>query len=106
MSINIQRAILATFLWSNDMDINTDDAFLLDLSLFTDDRKLIASKINEVTDTEDRFYGILNMELENTSPDEWLAISEQTPLIFSYINQCHKKLHDTYNNNILRGIYR
>ena len=90
MNINIQRAILASFLWSNDMGTNTKDAFLINQNLFDGDRYLIASKINEVTNTEDKFYGILNLELENTSPQEWLDISTQTPMPFSFA----KKLHD------------
>ena len=100
MNINIQRAILASFLWSNDMGMNTKDAFKLKPSLFTDDRYLIASKINETTDTEDRFYGILNLELENTSPSEWLEISQQTPLPFTVAERYHNKLPDPRGRNI------
>lgn len=94
MEVNIQRAILATFLWANDTDTDTKDAFMLNQNLFTDDRYLIASKINEVTDTADRFYGLLNLELENTSPAEWLEISAQTPLVFYFAKKYHDNLTD------------
>jgi hypothetical protein len=100
MNINIQQAILASFLWSNDMSMDTKDAFQLNQHLFTGDRYLIASKINEVTNTEDRFYGILNLELQNTSPDEWLNISTQTPLPFSYAKKMHDKMPDNRNDLI------
>ncbi len=95
MNLNIQRAILASFLWSNDVGTDTKDAFILNPHLFTDDRLLIASKINEVTQTEDRFYSLLNLELENTSSQEWLFIAEQTPLSFSFA----KKYYDSMTDN-------
>ena len=95
MNNNIQCAILSTFLWSNDLGIDTKDAFMLNTGLFTNDNFLIASKINEVTKTDDKFYGLLNLELENTSPNAWLNISLQTPLTFRFA----KKYHDKLNNN-------
>ena len=91
MNVNIQQAILASFLWSNDLNMNTKNAFILNPHFFTKDRYLIASKINEVTNTEDKFYGLLNLELENISSQEWLNISTQTPLPLSYA----RKLHDS-----------
>ncbi len=94
MNVNIQQSILSTFLWSNDLDMDTKDAFMLNPSLFTGDRYLIASKINEVTDTPERYYGVLNLELENTSPAEWLEISTQTPLPFSFAKKMHNNLPD------------
>ena len=100
MNVNIQRSILATFLWSNDMGMGTKDAFPLNPHLFTEDRYLIASKINEVTDTADKFYGILNLELENTSPQEWVHIAEQTPLPFTYAQKLHDKLPDNRGDNL------
>ena len=95
VQINTQRAILASFLWCNDLGMPTKEAFLLNVDAFTDDRRLIASKINEVTTTKDRHYSILNMELENTSQQEWLKISEQTALPFAYA----KKMHNTLTDN-------
>ena len=100
MNLNIQRAILASFLWSNDVGTDTKDAFILNPHLFTDDRLLIASKINEVTQTEDRFYSLLNLELENTSSQEWLEISTQTPLPFTYAKKMHDKMPDNRRDMI------
>ncbi len=100
MNINIQRAVLATFLWSNDMGMDTKDAFKLNTRLFTGDLFLIASKVNEVTETEEKFYGILNLELENTSPFEWLEISKQTPLPFSFAKKMHNKTPDPRRRNV------
>ena len=100
MNINIQRAVLASFLWSNDMGMSTKDAFHINLHLFTDDRKLIAAKIEEVTQTEDKFYGLLNSELENTSQNEWLQISMQTPLPFSLAKKYYNKLTDNRGINV------
>ncbi len=94
MNINIQRSVLSTFLWSNDLGMDTKDAFTLNTSLFTGDRYLIASKINETTNTPERYYGILNMEIENTSPAEWLEISTQTSLPFSLVKKLHNNLPD------------
>jgi len=100
MNTNIQRAILATFLWSNDLDIDTKDAFILNPHLFTDDRHLIAAKINQVTQTEDRFYSLLNMELENTSQQEWLEISTQTPFSFSFAKKYYDNLTDNRGDDV------
>ena len=98
---NIESALLGCFLWSNDLGIDTKDAFILDTSIFTNkDRKLIASKINEVTNTEDRFYSLLNMELENTCQHEWLNISEYTPFEFSLAKKYYDKLLLNYTNRL------
>ena len=93
MSINIQRAVLATFLWSNDLQMDTKDAFTINPHLFTGDLKLVAAKVNEVTKTEDKFYSLLNLELEQTSPSEWLEIAQQTPLPFSLAKRYYAKLN-------------
>lgn len=100
MSENIQRAILSTFLWSNDFGMDTDEAFTLDASVFTGDKYLIASKLNEVTNSEDRFFSLLNIELENTSPREWTFIAEQTPLPFSVAKRYYEKLREENKVNI------
>ncbi len=102
-SKNIQRAILSTFLWSNDLAIDTHNAFMLDLDVFNGDAYLIASKINEVTQTEDRYYGILNLELENTSAIEWMEILAQTAMPFSVVKRYHSKLQQDYRQKISRG---
>jgi len=100
MNVNIQRAILSTFLWSNDLDIDTKDAFILNPHLFTGDRYLIASKVNEATQTHDKFYGLLNLELENVSPQEWLEISTQTPLSFSFAKKYYDKLTENRGGSV------
>jgi len=95
---NIESALLGCFLWSNDLGIDTKDAFILDTSIFTNrDRKLIASKINEVTNTEDRFYSLLNMELENTCQQD---ISVYTPFEFSLAKKYYDKLLSDYINKL------
>ncbi|MDM5264701.1 hypothetical protein PF327_10890 [Sulfurovum sp. XTW-4] len=105
MSVNIERALLGSFLWSNDLGMDTKDAFILDTSLFTsDDRKLIASKINETTDTEDRFYSLLNMEIEQTSSHEWMEIAALTPFIFSLSKRYHEYLIEKRNDRIILGV--
>jgi len=100
MEINIQRAILASFLWSNDMGMDTMYAFTLNQHLFTGDRYLIASKVNEITDTEDKFYGILNLELENTSQQEWMELSKMTPLPFTLAKKYHDNISDPRGSRI------
>ncbi len=105
MNVNIQRAVLSSFLWSNDVGIDTEDAFILNPHVFTGDRILIASKINEVTETEDKFYSLLNMELENTSREEWMEITQQTPLVFSFAKRCYEKL-EADNRERLAKAYR
>lgn len=92
MNDNIQRAILATFLWSNDLQMDTKDAFEINPNMFNGDMRLIAAKVNEVTQTDDKFYSLLNLELEKTSPREWLEIAQQTPLTFSLASKYYSKL--------------
>ena len=103
MNINIQRAVLSTFLWSNDTGLDTKDAFTLNPYVFTGDRVLIASKINEVTDTEDKFYSLLNMELENTSLEEWMEIAQQTPMPFSLAKRYYEKLESDNRERIAKA---
>jgi len=100
MEINIQRAILASFLWANDMGTDTAYAFPLNQHLFTGDRYLIASKVNEITETEDKFYGILNLEIENTSHQEWLELSKTTPIPFTLAKKYHDNLSDPRGDKI------
>jgi len=100
MNKNIQESILATFLWSNDMGIDTKDAFTLNLRHFTGDLYLVAAKVNEVTATDDKFFGMLLLELENTSPQAWLDISQQTPMPFSVVKRLHDKQPDPRGRNV------
>ena len=102
MSINFERSVLASLLWSNDMSMDTKDAFKIDPNVFTsEDRKMIAIKINQTTDTKDRFYGLLNLELQNTSQYEWLAISEQTPFPFSLAKKTYDRLYNEYVEGLM-----
>lgn len=102
--INTERALLASFLWSNDLGFDTSQAFKLEPNAFTsDDRKLIASKINEVTESEDRFYSLLNLELERTSQLEWLEIAKYTPFSFSQAKFYHDRLMQEYKRKLVMG---
>lgn len=95
MNETIQRAILSTFLWSNDLHYDTKEAFLINPNLFTGDRKLIAAKINEVTNTDDRFYGLLNLELEQTFTTEWMELAIQNTLSFKFALRYYNELKKT-----------
>ena len=88
----IERTILSTFLYANSLQYDTSQAFKLDPNVFTGVRKLIAAKINEVTDTEDRFYSLLELELEQTTTDEWMMITVQDSFIFPMAKKYHDHL--------------
>jgi len=88
---DIEYAILGTFLWSHDMGLSADDAFILAPSVFTGTNKQIALAINRETDN-DKLYSLLNMSVEEKYPVEWLEIATRTPLTFAMANRLHTKL--------------
>ena len=70
--LSVKDSILASFIWSADVGMDTKDVFLLDVSLFKDDEsKALALMINRETSGE-RYYSILNMKIEQTMPSLWL----------------------------------
>jgi len=102
-SIDIQRATLASFLWADDLGLDTKDAFLLDPYVFDGDRRVIAHKINDTTQTEDRFYSLLNMRIQNEVPHEWMEISTYTPFSLERAKLYHDDLVRERNNKIISG---
>ena len=68
-------------------------AFLLDVSLFNSDLKHIAELVNDVTQTEDRYYSMLNMKIEKSFPNQWLQISKSAcTMPFSVVKRYHDDL--------------
>ena len=99
--INIERSILSSFLWSNDLGIDTGNAFILDENVFTGIRKQIATAINEETNG-DRYYGLLNMRIENSQNEEWMELSQQTPTCFSFTKKNYNYILSQYRLKKLR----
>jgi len=93
MRVNIENAILSTFLYANDTTPNLGWIFKLETSIFTSPfRKRIAQKINEV---EDGAYGFLAYEIEESVTGtnfqtDFMDILTQTPL--SIVKKYHDKL--------------
>ena len=107
MDLNIQRSILSTFLWADDLGMDKRKAFMLDESLFTGQTKQIAKMINAVTATDDRYYGLLNLNLENNPQlhQEWLFIAEeQTPMTFRTSKAYYTQLLEKNKNSSLKGL--
>ncbi len=110
--MNIQRSILASFLWLDDLasgeemksDSHKKDVFVIDESLFTGERRTVAAEINRTTASADRMYGLLNYTLENRMPYEWAEISSQTPLPMNVAKKYYEKLKNDRNNAILMGV--
>lgn len=101
-NINIERSILSSFLWANDVGTDTSYAFKLDEAVFTGDRKLIARAINQETDTEGRYYGLLNMRIENSLNHEWIELSMQTPTGLSFAKKNYEYILADYRLRRLR----
>ena len=80
---NIECAILATFLYANEMSENISWTYPLDLSVFTSPLRVrVAERVNNVSDG---CYGFLSYELEDKiagtiHESDWLDILAQTPL--------------------------
>ena len=112
MNVNIQRSILASFLWLDDLASVEEmksgsykkDVFVMDESLFTGDRRAVAVEINQTTTSPDRIYGLLNYTLENRIPYEWTEISSHTPMPMSLVKKYYEKLKNERNNAILMGV--
>jgi hypothetical protein len=107
MNVNIQRAILSTFLWSDDLHIDKTDSFILDLDLFDDPmRRGIAENINNTTLHHDKMYGFLNVQIEGivAYQYEWLEISTQTPLTFSVAKRYMDSLAKKRRDKLIMGI--
>jgi len=83
---NIEDAILSTFLYANDLDLNLAGVFKLDSEIFsTEYRKSVARSINNV---KNGYYCLLSIKLEEKSMGteyeyDFLNILAQTPLTFS-----------------------
>ncbi len=104
MNVSYQTAILASFLWCVDTDTqkDTENAFMLDLSVFDGERRTIASKINEQTQ-ENHYYSMLNIEIEQTSNTEWLEMSKVTIVSLNQAKAYHALLQKEYRQNLVRG---
>jgi len=100
---NIQETIIASFLWADDMMMDKTDAFILDSNRFDKDLNLIVQLLNKETD-DDKMYGQLLMEMENTMQDLWLRLSTRTPMPFSVLKRLYEKLGDKNKTNTLKGL--
>ena len=104
-----ENAVLASFLYANDVGENTDNAFLLCEECFTSPfRKRIAKRINAET-SENRFYAVLSYDIEGSIAgtvyeDQWLNLLSQTPMPFSLAKRYHNDIKRIYDNNIIRGV--
>ena len=102
--VDIERAILSTFLFANELEENLEDVYKLDLRAFsTKFNKRVAEVINNEKNGN---YGFLSWELEEKvkdtlHEDDWLSILAQTSLGLKYSKKYHDKL---LKKNILKGI--
>ncbi len=95
MVLNIERAILATFLYANDLEDNLDEIYFLDTRAFsTPFNQRVAQKINEVKDSG---YGFLSYQIEDSIEgtqyeQEFLYILEQTSLGLKFSKSYYQAL--------------
>lgn len=99
----IEDAILATFLYANEYDLNMDDVFKLNTTVFTTKYKQsVAKQINSV---QNSFYGYLMTQLEAKTvgtayEQDFINIIAQTPLTFI---QAKKYYDELVKESRLRG---
>ena len=108
-TINRENSLLATFLYANDMGMNTNDAFTLNTEVFTSKfRTAVAKKINDET-AQDRAYGFLSITLEDSIAgtsfeQEWANILSQTPLTFSIALRIHNNLEEEFKRDLAKRL--
>lgn len=96
---NIEDAILSTFLFANDLNLNLDEVFKLDLEVFsTKYRQSVAKSINGV---KNEYYGLLSIKLEEKAIGteyelDFLNILAQTTLTFGLAEQYHLHLQKKF----------
>ena len=99
-----ENAVLASFLYADDLGIEKTDTFPLAEDAFTTDfRRRVATKINAAT-TTDKYYSLLSYEIESAVTntiyeDHFINILAQTPLPFSLAARYHSDIVRDYNNN-------
>ena len=109
-----ENAVLASFLYADDMGEDTSKAFQLSEDAFTSDfRRRVAVKINATTAT-DKAYAVLSYDIENkiggtVFEQQWNEIVSasglsQTPLPFSLALRYHDDIRKAYDNNIAKGL--
>jgi len=94
-NLNIERAILSTFLFINDTNDILEDVYKLDLRAFsTPFNKRVAEKLNLVRNGH---YGFLSYQLEESVRGtafefDWIEILAQTPLTLKYSKRYYDDL--------------
>jgi len=106
--IDRENAILASFLYSDDMGTDKTQAFILDDVVFTSSyRRATANKINDET-KGDKMYGYLSITLEGHTEgtiyeQDWIDILAQTPMPFNVINKVYDDLVVEHKSRIIKA---
>ena len=99
---DIENAVLASFLYADDMGEDTSKSFILSEDAFTSDfRRRVAIRINATT-TIDKAYSVLSYDIEykiggTIYEQPWIDILAQTPLPFSLANRYHDDIKKAYD---------
>ena len=106
--IDRENAVLASFLYADDVGTDKTQAFNLDSNIFTNEyRRAVANKINDEMDG-DQFMGYLSITLEGQTEGtvfekDWIDILAQTPMPFSVVNRIHNDLKVEYKKRLARS---
>ncbi len=104
-TIDRENAVLASFLYADDMGTDKTQAFELDSNIFTSSyRRATANKINDETNG-DKQYGYLSVTLGDLTEgtefeQEWINILAQTPMPFSVVKRMHNDLEIEYKKRL------
>ena len=102
-TVDRENAVLASFLYSDDMGEDTDKAFLLAEDAFMSEfRKRVAVKINATT-TVDKAYSVLSYDIENSVSNtvfeqDWINVLAQTPLPLTLAKRYHDDIRSEYDS--------
>jgi len=98
-----QLNVIAGFLLADDIGYSKEDAYILEPEYFNTDLREIVILINKETANNDRFYGRLNVDIEEHYPVQWTEIMLQTPLDFNLNIKYYNKLVELRIKEELKG---
>ncbi len=108
-TIDRENAVLASFLYADDMGTDKSQVFVLDSNIFTSSyRRATANKINDETNS-DKMYGYLSVTLQDLTEgtefeQDWINILAQTPMPFSVVKRICDDLKEEHKRKIAKGL--
>jgi len=107
-TVDMENALLAAFLYLDDLFFCKDDVFNINENIFTSSyRRAVAAKINDESKNE-KMYGFLSMAIEEKTAgtkfeQEWCDIISQNPMGLNVAKRIQLKLEDEYKKRAAKA---